>query len=1273
MPIGNVPIEGQPIDEMFAGNKIADVASRAETTKFGNTELPIAVSPDSVIWRDTGDVVTQLATEYVTMQADSDHAMFDALNNLVETMHDLGVDTAQSQPPPQILGRITQPDGSAAPRLQVSLAADGLSTDDARHATAITNDDGSFVLPIPTSARARVNTLTADLLITGGSGGVTLTDPLGNLQTNGFLPAIALSEPLTPLPISVVVQLQKLIDSAPSATPTPAEHALPALSMGEDECEIVFRKDTSVDRFPYGVMFRLTDPTLSQPSLVFDFRKAAENPFGSRLSYYGAISPAAALLGQGETLGMHLAQRVSVDRPISVDAFRTGLAVPNFFGGVPIAGSLAIGYVVKMAQRWTALGLALGDLVYSLPLAPGEQQRIAVVERTATSTVIDSETLDTSEALSFAEADDTSATATFASAFNEAASGGTHYDTQASSYSAALSLGGFGIFPFGCLAGGLAASFGHSQSSGNTNTWMSGARDYTSDAAQRTHSSVQRQAAARRHSSRTAMRLATATETDQVVTKVIANHNKTRALTMQYWEVQRMFDVGTAVEGVNLVCMVPLDVVRFLPFGLPTDLQTAPATRADVLQRYDQLLRHADILARVVPSSYQRGLSLITDFAADPTTTVATSDAPAEDVLQFSLKATFLPFDEAYVTIVGKRGVRVGPVRLTGDPPPTPPIPNPSVFPAGSDAFSTEEELFAELRKRRSGIGSPFEMTANVALPAFLPRQDIVGFEISRRTQRLDYHFAPRFAADLKIAQGLLGPLGVIENLVQSAIASPSVSKSYTADKLEQEIGGPRPTAFSVAIPAGGGNPPTPAVNFVSTNWSGGSVELPRATFPVASRTIPPLLSYASVLEIEKTLQWAIRNTMTCSVAVFASLTPEERAVMLERYQIPLPPDDKGVPQAVPLLSCVTNNVLGYYGNSMVLPFIIPAEITERTTVYNDARTEVVKPGITTAQIQDALTRFHTDGFDPPRATIALPTKGVLGEGVLGHCPSAEKIDLTRFWNWQDSPGDEATAISPLTVPSASLTAGLSAPNSLPGMSPIITNFNTSPVAADTSLAAALTTLAGQQKDFDIGALTNAAGLTTLSGKTIDTAESARKDALKSATDLASKAMETAASIYTGGSKDKKSDGKDKKSGGTSDSGGTGTGSGSGDPGSGGNTGGDDGDPATTFSVFFELDKTDINDASGAGQVNSLDLFILDATAHDAENVVVRGYASPEGPKTHNVDLAHARADAVIAHLIQEGLLGATRAEGGVLTGPPGDYPRLRRADISLSYPEGPS
>ncbi|MBO1419442.1 hypothetical protein J0670_33160, partial [Streptomyces sp. FH025] len=40
----------------------------------------------------------------------------------------------------------------------------------------------------------------------------------------------------------------------------------------------------------------------------------------------------------------------------------------------------------------------------------------------------------------------------------------------------------------------------------------------------------------------------------------------------------------------------------------------------------------------------------------------------------------------------------------------------------------------------------------------------------------------------------------------------------------------------------------------------------------------------------------------------------------------------------------------------------------------------------------------------PVTNTIAIATKGVFAEAVLGRSNSAEKIDLTRFWNWKDSP-----------------------------------------------------------------------------------------------------------------------------------------------------------------------------------------------------------------------------------------------------------------------------
>ncbi len=1226
------------------------------------TGIPWAIGPDSMIWDGDDEISHDLARQYVALQADQSTRLVAALEQLVETMNGLD-STASTQRAPQVIGRLEQPDGSPAQRVQVTLEAAGASAAEARSATALTASDGSFVIALPLAARPTTKAIA--LVITTGAGIVRVEDALADLLPSGMLSPITLPTAAPPLPPTLVAAMRDLIDGIPTS-PDDDGHGSrhdpnTAIAVGEDDCMIVFRKDASSDRFPYGVLFRLTDPALSEPTLRFRLPSTSHGATtaGGEFTFYGPRSAHTRLARKLTRMDFRLAERVPIDRPIDVEAFREGLAVDLPWGGVPIAGSLAIGYVVQMAQRWTPVGLALGDLVYSLPLAPGEQQRIAVMERSATSSVVESERVDNSEQMSFAERDDTSATATFASAFTEVAAGGSHYDTEASSFSVAAAVGGGGVFPFGCVAGGVSTSFGTSSSSGNTNTWMNGARNSTSDAAQSTHSAVQRQAAARRSSSRTAMRLASASETTEVVTKVITNHNKTRALTMQYWEVQRLFDVTTVAEGVNLVCLVPLDVITFLPPGMPPRLTDAPDSRDEVLDRYGRMLTHADELTRVVPGRYRRGLALISDFAANPTTNVADESAPSTEIVNLNVRGTFLSTDEVFVTILGKRGMRVGPVRIDGDPSFTPPT--------GTGALASEEALFGAMRRARQS-GSVRSWTASVSLPTSLPRQDVTGFEVTRRTRRLDYTFAPPLVADLATAGGLLGPLGVLGDAVlKAALDKPSVTRSYGSDRVEKEVGGPRVFTFSATLPSpsggggGGGTPPPGGTELVAGTFASG-VELPSSAYPLAARGIPPVLSYASVLEIEKSLQWVVRNTMTCSLAVFASLTPEERVVMLERYEIELPPAADGTERpGVPLLSCVTNNVLGWFGNSMVLPFIIPAAITEATGTWetrDDGTRVLVESGITTGDIQDALTRFHTDGFSPPRSTIALPTKGVLGEAVLGHCPSAEKIDLTRFWNWQDSPGDEATAINPITMPSDSLLSGLTAPDSLTKMAPQIQNFSMAPVAADTSLAAALIAAAKDQKSFDIGALTNAGNLTTLGGKTIDTAEAARKDALASATKLAEKAMETSASIYSG----KKAEAEKPKE--NPEKPGTPAPAPTPAP---GETPKPKATPPQTASVHFALDKDDLTIAPAPADVTALDAVVVTALAASVTGAVVRGYASPEGTAAHNIDLAHRRADAVIAHLATKGVT-ATRAEGGVLAGAAGDFPKLRRADVAFTY-----
>lgn len=1060
--------------------------------------------------------------------------------------------------PPHIVGTLVQPGGTAAARVQVE--AEVPTTDiSATPPRALTNDDGSFEILLPRGA-AISNQLT--LTVRGANGSAQLQLQPADIGSTGLVGTLQLPNALSPLPVSIVESLQALIAgqtalTAPGTATTPAP-ALPIVKLGEADgvCGMVFGAAAAVERFPYSVLFRLVEPRASI------LNKAFRVPWlGGRFVDIAARN-ATTLAPLGGTV--QYVERVPVDQPISVDGFRDqiiGAGNGTFIDGnetVPMAGTLGLGYVVQMAQRWEPLGLTLGDLVYSLPLAPGEQERVAIFERQDVTSVREAETLDVVEQQAFQQSNDTSAAATFSQAFSESASGGSHFDTEASSASAGVNLLVFS-------GGGGSAS-----SSGNNTNWMEGQRNVVSNAAEQTHGAVERTAAARRSAQRTSMRLASASESGDVTTKVITNHNHTRALTLQYWEVIRLFEISTAVEGVSLVCMVPLEVIRFLPAGQPVSLPAPDAPlwmkpikgRPDVLARYAEIAKNSDVLAQALPRPYRYGIELLNEFIADPRAGVDDGTTTAEDVIRFSLEGTFLPFEEIYVSAVTQRGTRVGPVRLTG------PIDEVGLsinlgFATIDVSFSDEDSLFGYLRARRQN--SDYTLTGAMALPPSLARTDVVGFEVTRRFQAFDKTYVTKevqsaFAAGTGLFAGLLDTLKV-EQIVSHTV-------HYTPDKLESEIGGPYVWHFSATIesasdPAPDPQHPNPSETY-ATDYIDQSqrFELPPGALPIPARELPPILRFSALLQIEKTLQHVVRNAVTYSKAVWSSLTPEERAIMLEGFTIGVPTGGiQDETQHIPLLNCVTNQVLGYAGNAMVMPFLIPLEVAEQNVdgaiVANNGAGNGAKP-LTTGEIQDALTNFHRVGFDPPKSHIGLPTRGVLGEAVLGHCPSAERIDITRFWNWADSPADAAPTIADVTVPTTqpSQAAGLTAPNTLTGMAPLITNFNNSPpVPVDTSLLSGLITAGAGQKDFS--GLIAADALAGLVKQTQTTAESARADALKRATELQSQAMTEIGNFFgaTGGEAYASNYGSGGSSSGSGDSGGSGKG-GSGKGGGGGTGGG---------------------------------------------------------------------------------------------------------------------
>ncbi len=73
---------------------------------------------------------------------------------------------------------------------------------------------------------------------------------------------------------------------------------------------------------------------------------------------------------------------------------------------------------------------------------------------------------------------------------------------------------------------------------------------------------------------------------------------------------------------------------------------------------------------------------------------------------------------------------------------------------------------------------------------------------------------------------------------------------------------------------------------------------------------------------------------------------------------------------------------VGYFGNYVAFTWEFPVGAEAQAEAFED----------------------QYAGRTTTTTTIALPTEGVFAEAVLGQANSAEKIDITRFWNWQDSP-----------------------------------------------------------------------------------------------------------------------------------------------------------------------------------------------------------------------------------------------------------------------------
>ena len=903
--------------------------------------------------------------------------------------------------------------------------------------------------------------------------------------------------------------------------------------------------------------------------------------------------------------------RKTLSGPVSISKFRENL-LDDPLSNATMA-TLGIGYIISMQQTWIPSDFVLGDMLYSLALAPGEEQRIIMSEKSEDYMVTDEEELSISESESHVWNQSNNLSALYRSALDEMMNASTKMESK-------VTGGGTGLIPSMFVSSNTNNAKASSDSSQNSSRseMSSLAEDFTEE--------ISRQANNQRESSRVGIRMATSDDSASITSKVIANHNHSHSLTMQYWEVVRNYIISTRVANVRLVCYVPFKPISFLPkgqsladglkadegmdldmsalsdleilfgilhygaignFQLSDDMSSSRTdtytevtctfldgkeskvtktvktminyaasttevkdskgnmmfciryeggisttftnpegktqwiengieaekipmhqlfeSKSSILKeefyaRYKVLLEYHDSLRMIMPGKYARGLKLLKKYATYPKWDYMGSKGNKSARLILSVRAGLLSYHEISARLCINKHLERGNssfsqvVRIEGHALSN--IESESHFERSSISLL---KFLKEKRKEEREIKFEFHVPPEVRDDDYI----CVELEVSYPKEayyRLhqnedDKHLIEQWKDAIYKRDEAYDKLGssVFGNILWNEY-SKKAEKIY--GNLPECIKFPDVKLNKVQFDAIGA-PSIFEVKLSKADGVGTYVEhhgyeelTSRCTYKV--HDIMPSMNYEELQEIESTLRHVVENTIMYSQAIWASVSPEERAMLLERYTFAsskLYGSDVGF--EVPLMNCVANSIEGFYGNCMIMPFTYPPEVA-------------AKMGTSTKKAQDAIFRYHTEAFRPPEVTISVPTGGMIGEAVLGGSNASEKIDITRFWNWQDSPIDHATEIKMNDLKDVSLLSGAGAPSDLVGLSQ---NFTLDDIGS-TQLPAVLDALAKDKRAFKDA--TNAKNLTDHMTEVVNMATEERKNALAKRVQIADGMIEIA-------------------------------------------------------------------------------------------------------------------------------------------------------------------
>ncbi|NBB71515.1 MAG: hypothetical protein GVY33_14550 [Alphaproteobacteria bacterium] len=213
------------------------------------------------------------------------------------------------------------------------------------------------------------------------------------------------------------------------------------------------------------------------------------------------------------------------------------------------------GVLITYEQAWRQSGLALGRLVHSLCLAPGEVTKIAVMDFTRRTAGTSAEAATQGERVVADTEQGSSVQEVRESVAKDAQSGSSTQSSIASQAQAGVSGGG--LLVSGSASSSLNTGFGVSTSSSASSARL------RADGARRMQQNTIATSQAVRSRRATQVREVSETESQTATSRVIANYNHMHALTVMFFEVVQIFELKTRAADAERVVFIPMRAAAF--------------------------------------------------------------------------------------------------------------------------------------------------------------------------------------------------------------------------------------------------------------------------------------------------------------------------------------------------------------------------------------------------------------------------------------------------------------------------------------------------------------------------------------------------------------------------------------------------------------------------------------------------------------------------------------------------------------------------------------